>query len=141
MLAPCPRLGHVYHASQQPITTLAPAFAPSFNTTSLMNALHAASIQQQYPSHGNWLMDTGASCGNLPKFSSSLLHNSSRVLLAMVPHYPFLVLALLICTHHAPNSCCIMFFIPLFSFRTSFPFKNLLEIMHVLWNLTLMASL
>lgn len=96
VLALHPGSGQAYHASMQQTTTQALVSAPSFDTTSLMNALHAASTQQQYPSHGDWLMDTGASShmtgdqGNLPKFSSPLLHNSSHVIVGNGSALPIL---------------------------------------------------
>jgi histone deacetylase 1/2 len=69
-----------YNAFSQPTTTSAPA---TWDTTGLMQALHAASLQQ--PSTGEWFMDTGASThmtgeqGNLPDYCPSSLQNSSHI--------------------------------------------------------------
>ncbi|KAG8050602.1 hypothetical protein GUJ93_ZPchr0009g268 [Zizania palustris] len=52
-----PRPSHqAYNAFSQPSTTSAPS---TWDTSGLIQALHAASLQQ--PSNGEWFMDTGAS--------------------------------------------------------------------------------
>jgi transposase InsO family protein len=70
-----------YNAYSQPSTTSAPL---SWDTSTLMQALHAASLPQQ--SNGEWFMDTGASThmtgdqGNLPTYCPSPLHNQSHII-------------------------------------------------------------
>jgi hypothetical protein len=76
--------GQEYPAFQQPMMTAAPLQASSWDTTGLLQVLHATSMQQP-GANSNWYMDTGASShmtsdqGKLIKYYPSLLHNSSSI--------------------------------------------------------------
>jgi transposase InsO family protein len=96
-----------YNAFSQPVTTSAP---PTWDTSSLMHALHAASLQQ--PSSGEWFMDTGASThmtgdqGNLPIYCSSSLHDPSHIIVGNGSTVP--VLGTGTTTIHSPNARFIL---------------------------------
>lgn len=74
---------------------MAPPAPPSFDTTGLIQALHAATLPQQTPPT-DWFMDTGSSghmtgnTGNIHKYCPSLVHDSSRVIVGNGSTLPIL---------------------------------------------------
>lgn len=88
--------GQAYTAMAQPSTTPAPISPPVYDTSGLIQALHAASFHQPYQGGQDWYMDTGASAhmtgdpGILPKYSSSLVPNSSHVIVGNGSTIPIL---------------------------------------------------
>jgi hypothetical protein len=74
---------------------LAPLQAPSWDTSGLVQALQAASLQHNAAS-SDWYMDSGASShmtgnqGNLTSYFPSLLHNSSQIVVGNGSRLPIL---------------------------------------------------
>jgi hypothetical protein len=92
--APPANAGQAYHVYTPPSTMPAPVQA-SWDTSGLLAALNAASIQQ--PSANDaWFMDTGASShmtgdqGNLPLYCRSSPHNSSHIVVGNGSTIPIL---------------------------------------------------
>jgi hypothetical protein len=96
---------HAYQAYQPP-PMLPPHHQPSWDTTGLIQALQAASLQQSN-NQGDWYMDSGASShmtsdqGNLTKYFPSLSHDSSPIVVGTGSRLPILGIGY---THlRAPN--------------------------------------
>jgi hypothetical protein len=148
-----PPAGQAYNTNfAQPTTQFAPSAPTSFDTTGLLQALHAAT-QQHAPSQQDWYMDSGASghmsadSGTMPNYCPSSLHNSSNIIvgngstlpikgtgsvhlptpnavfhLSRVLHIPSLIKNLISVRKFTTDNCCSVEFDPF-----GFTIKDLLS--------------